>query len=98
VEPKRGEFATEVDRLIRAAEVDTTDALCRLSMAQRAFDAAAADLRLRIEAVEAPVAEPAVTGDGALVSRRIQQVFWLALAGSAMIAFALGFWFGMRQM
>lgn len=108
MEPKHAKFTAEVDRLVRAAEEDTAEALCRLSLAQQAFDRAAEDMRLRLgqlpDAPDAPPERPAAAqpipvdefGDAA-IPERLLQLFWLLLVSCSMLSFGVGFWFG-REM
>lgn len=105
MEPKHAKFATEVDRLVRAAEEDTAEALCRLSLAQQAFDRAAEEMRLRLGQLPAapapPPEKPFLPQPGedeesgeAAIPERFLQLFWLLLVASSMISFAAGFWMG----
>lgn len=106
MEQKHAKFAEEVDRLVRAAEEDTADALCRLSLAQQAFDRAAEDMRLRLgqvpELPQSGPAEPLASTEDldpleTLIPARLLQLFWLVLVSCSMAAFGIGFWIG-REM
>lgn len=103
MEPKYAKFTAEVERLVRAAEEDTAEALCRLSLAQQAFDRAAEDMRLRLgELPEAPAPPPAPArsaaqspldeAEDAVIPERLLQLFWLLLVAFSMVSFAAGFW------
>ena len=105
MEPKHAKFATEVERLVRAAEEDTAEALCRLSLAQQAFNQAAEEMRQRLGEMPEPAAPPvrkeeesqpqAMLEEGeAAVPRRMLQLFWLVLVAFSMTAFAAGYWVG----
>lgn len=105
MEPKHAKFTAEVERLVRAAEEDTAEALCRLSLAQQAFNQAAEEMRQRLGEIPEPAA-PIVQSAGisrpqvvqeegeAAVPRRVLQLFWLLLVAFSMTAFAVGYWMG----
>jgi hypothetical protein len=105
VEPKHTKFTAEVERLVRAAEEDTAEALCRLSLAQQAFQQAAEEMRQRLGEIPEPAAPAAQSAEmarpqaaqeegEAAVPRRMLQLFWLLLAACSMTAFAVGYWMG----
>lgn len=105
MEPKHARFTAEVERLVRAAEEDTAEALCRLSLAQQAFNQAAEEMRQRLGEIPEPAAPAArseevsaakvIPEEGeAAVPRRMLQLFWLLLVAFSMTAFAVGYWLG----
>jgi hypothetical protein len=97
-------YAEAVEQMIRTAENNSTDALCQLSAAQRAFEEETEALRKRLAvaaAAPAVVAPPLPAARPmreemieASISDRLLQILWTTLVAAAVLAFSVGFWLG----
>ncbi len=105
VRTRKANFGAEVDKLMEAHQEDAAAALCRLSVAQQAFDTQAEGLKERLAEIplqngpEAglPIELPPMEADEFLsleMPKRMLQLFWLLLAAFSLCAFAAGYWVG----